>query len=189
MQAYLLSALVASSLLATSLSGCGGGGGSDSDSSFSGAASVSLDLSPSSIDTGDRTLVQLWVGDVHDNGVAIKLRYPSGLSYVTGTAKVVVDEDEVSIKPTVNVRTADRSTTYLVFFVPQKLFRESDEPYQGQARLIQLQLVGKTLVQEGLVEVDVDVNDARVADTEEFTVAKPEFVAADQQSITVLVGN
>ena len=188
MKAHLLTALMASSVVATSLVGCGGGGGSDSNS-FSGAATVSLNLTPSTIDSGDRTLVQIWVGDVHENGIALKLRYPSGLGYVSGTAHVIVDGDEVPIKPTANLKTADKGTTYLVFFLPQKLFQQAKQTYQGEAREIGLQLVGKSLVMDGLVEVDADVNDTRVADSDEFKVDKPDFSAADQQQITVQVGN
>jgi hypothetical protein len=44
-------------------------------------------------------------------------------------------------------------------------------------------------VQDGLVEVDADVDDPGVADTLEFNISKPEFLAEDQQSITVQVAD
>lgn len=188
MRSYLSIALLAGLAASMSLTSCGGGGGDDS-STFSGAATVSLDLTPSTIDSGDETLVKVWVGDVHKSGIALKFKYPSGLSYVFKSATLTVGEQEVSIKPRNNVITADEKSTYLVFYLSQRSFREDSEEYTGQPGLVQLRLVGKSRVNDGLVEVDADVDDPDVADSIEFNIAKPGFVAADQQSITVVVGD
>ena len=187
MRAYLTNALLACLATTTTLTGCGGGGGSDDSSTFSGAATVSLDLTPSTIDSGDETLIKTWVGDVHQNGIALKFKFPSGLSYVFESATLTVGEKEVDIKPRNNVVTADERSTFLVFYLSQRLFRQDSEEYNGEPGLVQLRLVGKSLVNDGLVQVDADVDDPNVADTIEFNVSKPEFVAADQQSITVVV--
>jgi hypothetical protein len=190
MRAYLSTALIACFATTTILAGCGGGGGgSDDSSTFSGAATVSLELTPSTIDSGDETLVKAWVGDVHPSGVALKFKYPSGLSYVFESATLTVGEEEVEIKPRNNVLTADEKSTFLVFFLSQRLFRQDSEEYTGQPGLVQLRLVGKSLVNNGLVQVDADVDNPDTADSIEFNVSKPEFAAADQASITVVVAD
>lgn len=184
------SVILTASLAATTfLTACGGGGGGGDTSTFSGAASVSIDLTPSTIDSGDETLVKVWVGDVHSSGIALKLKYPSGLGYVFQSATLTVGEKEIDIKPRNNVLTADEKSAYLVFYLSQRLFRQDSEEYQGEPGLVQLRLEGKSLVTNGLVEVDADVDDPDVADSIEFNVSKPEFVATDQQSITVVVGD
>ena len=189
MRSFLNIALLAGLAATTTLAGCGGGGGSDDSSPFSGAATVSLNLTPSTIDSGDETLVKIWVGDVHESGIALKLKYPSGLNYVFQSATLTIDEKEVDIKPRTNVLTADEESAYLVFYLSQRLFRQSSEEYNGEAGLVQLRLVGKSLVTNGFVEVDADVDNPDVADTIEFNASKPEFVAADQQTITVVVAD
>lgn len=189
MRSILSLALLAGLTVTTNLTGCGGGGGSDDSSTFSGAATVSLEATPSTIDSGDETLVKIWVGDVHQSGIALKLKYPSGLSYVLQSATLTVDEKEVDIKPRTNVLSSDEESTYLVFYLSQRLFRQSSQEYNGEPGLVQLRLVGKSLVTNGLVEVDADVDNPDVADSIEFNVSKPEFVAADQQTITVVVAD
>ena len=185
MRASLMLPLLALSL-AASLVGCGGGGGDDS-SDFSGAATVSLSLAPSDIDSGDRTLVSVYVGDVHANGIALKFRYPDGLVYVPKSSMLVVDEKEIKISPRVNVTSTDGGSTYLVYFLSQKLFKRVKEVYNGEPGTVQFQLVGKSAITDGLVEVDADVDDTNVDNDTEFNVATPEFLAEDMQSITVQV--
>jgi hypothetical protein len=166
--------------------GCGGGGGGDS-TDFSGAATVSLSLTPSVLDSGDRTQITVEVGDVHPNGIALKLRYPTGLAYVPKSATLLVGEKETDIAPRNVVTSTDGGSVYLVFYLPQKLFKRAKEIYSGEPGTVQLQLVGKSSVKDGLVEVDADVDDPTVNDNIEFNVATPEFLAEDQQSITVEV--
>lgn len=194
MRPYLTTTLLSAALLAgvavaIPLTGCGGGGGGSDSSTFSGAATVSLDLTPSTIDSGDETLVKAWVGDVHQSGIALKFRFPSGLRYVPESATLTVGEKEVDIKPRNNVLTTDEKSTYLVFFISQRLFRQPSQEYNGEPGLVQLRLVGKSLVNEGLVEVDADVNNPDVPDPVEFNVSKPEFTAVDQRTITVIVSD
>jgi hypothetical protein len=186
MRPSFITTVLLASLATTSLLGCGGGGGDDS-SDFSGAANVSMSLNPSTLDSGDRTLVRVEVSDVHLNGIALKFRYPAGLVYVPNSATIIVDEKETKIKPRVNAVTSDDESVYLVFYLPQKLFRRAGQEYAGEPGTVEVQLVGKGAVREGLVEVDADVDDPGVADTLEFNISKPEFLAEDQQSITVQV--
>ena len=167
------------------LHGCGGGGGDGSDESFSGAASVSIRVTPSDIDTGDRTQVELSVGDVNEVGVALKLRYPSGLRYVSGSATLTVESVEKKINPSVNISSQEAKISYLVFYVPQKSFRRPGEPYSGDPGTVTLQLAGKAQVQDGLVEVDADIDDPAKDNSEEFKITSPEFLADDQAPISV----
>lgn len=187
MRAYLSIALTLGLATTTILTGCGGGGGSDDSSTFSGAATVSVDLTPSIIDSGDETLVKAWVGDVHPSGIALKFKYPSGLNYVFQSATLTVGEKEVEIKPRTNVLTPDEKSAFLVFYLSQRLFRQDSEEYKGSPGLVRLRLVGKSLVNNGLVQVDADVDNPDVADSIEFNVSKPEFVASDEASISVVV--
>lgn len=169
-----------------SMTGCGGGGGGGSD--FAGAATVSLDVQPSQIDTGDRTQVSSQVGDVHSNGIALKYRYPTGLKYVHSTAFLTVQDKEYDISPTVNVVSNEDEAIYLIFYLPQKLFTTSGQEYNGQPGTVSFQLVGRSAVDDGLVEVDADVDDSSVDNNVEFDLANPEFVAEDQAYISVTAG-
>lgn len=171
--------------MSTSLLGCGGGGGGG-DNSFSGAASVSVDLTPSKIDSGDETRVQIWVGDVHPNGIALKVRYPVGLTFVVNSALLTIGDKTSRIKPRFDVVTSDKRSTYLVFFLPQRLFLPPKGDYQGEAGLVELRLRGLLRVRGGLVEVDADVNNTRIPDEVEFDINSPNFTPADQRSIEVV---
>lgn len=176
-------ALLASVTVA--LHGCGGGGGDGGSDSFSGAASVSIRVTPSDIDTGDRTEVELSVGDVSDVGIALKVRYPSGLRYVASSATLTVDNVEKKINPGANVTSQEAKISYLVFYLPQKSFRSPGETYNGEPGTITFQLSAKSQVQDGLVEVDADIDDPAKPNTEEFKITSPEFLADDQAPISV----
>lgn len=167
------------------LHGCGGGGGDGSDETFSGAASVSIRVTPSDIDTGDRAQVELSVGDVSEVGVAIKVRYPSGLRYVSGSATLTVETVEKKVNPSANVSSQEAKISYLVFYVPQKSFRRPGEPYSGDPGTLTFQLAGKSEVKDGLVEVDADIDDPTKDNSEEFKITSPEFLADDQAPISV----
>ena len=188
MRPSLLTTILLTSLSTTILCGCGGGGG-DSSSDFSGAANVSMSVQPSTLDSGDRALVSVEVSDVHPNGIALKFRYPSGLTYVPKSGSLFVDEKKATLKPAIIAISSDGESTYLVYYLPQKLFRRAGQQYAGDPGTVEFQLVGKSAVHDGLIEVDADVDDPTVSNTTEFNISKPEFLAEDQQGITVQVGN
>lgn len=188
MRSLLVSTTIVATLVSTALSACGGGGGSDDSGDFSGAANVTMSVNPSNLDSGDRALVRVELSEVHQNGIALKFRYPEGLVYVPNSGTLIVEEKETAIKPRVNAVTPDDEAVYLVFYIPQKLFRRAGQEYSGESGTVEIQLVGKTAVVDGLVEVDADVDDPGIADTLEFSMSKPEFLAEDQQSISVQVG-
>ena len=119
------------------------------------------------------------------SGIAVKFRYPLGLDYVKSSAALVVDEKTIKLTPTVNIDSDREESTYLVFYLSQKLFRRPGEPYNGDPGTLRFELVGKATVTDGLVEVDPDVDDPALKNTEEFSLQNPEFSAEDKASISV----
>lgn len=158
------------------LCGCDSGGGGGGDT-FVGAAELQLNASPSEIDTGDRTEVSIELSNVHENGILLKIRYPKGLSYVPGSALLLVDNQEIDIGPQKNV-TKD-NVTYLVYFLTAGQFGE-----EGEGTVV-FQLTGNSAITDGLIEADADVNDALVNDDKEFNVNEPEFGTEAQADISV----
>ena len=172
--------------LTITLSACGGGGGDDED--FVGAATVTLIVQPSQIDSGDRAQVTSRLGDVHETGIGVKFRYPTGLKYVAGSAFLKVGNKEYDITPAVNVESNEDDAQYLVFYLAQKLFQSGSQEYNGQQGTLTFQVVGRSEVEDGLVEVDPDVDDPEIDNSVEFDLANPEFVAEDDAPISVVVG-
>ena len=167
--------LITLALLALTLPACGsGGGGGDS---FIGAATVNVRTSPNRIDTGDRTLVNIDVSDMHEDGILLKVRFPSALAYVPGTAFLEINGNETDISPDKNV--ADSNRRFLVFFLDRS---DIDENQTGK---VIFQLVGNNTVSEGNIEVDADVNDSLIADEDEFSASSPEFGEESSASIEV----
>ncbi|MBN8550005.1 MAG: hypothetical protein J0M12_11875 [Deltaproteobacteria bacterium] len=166
-------------ICATSIIGCGGGGGGGgSGDGFVGAADSSIEVSPSSIDTGDRTQVTISLSSIHDNGIVLKVRYPKGLAYVPSSAFLNVNNKQVDIGPQKNQ--TKETYTYLVFFLTADQFGTD-----GEGEVI-FELVGNSAVEEGLVEVDADVNDPLTDDGTEFNVNKPEFGTEESADISVI---
>jgi hypothetical protein len=170
----------------SALFGCGGGGGGGSDSSYSGSADVQVRTTPSRIDSGDRTEVSIEVSNVNPNGIALKIRYPSGLQYVPSSAAILIDDKQAKISPTVNTPSPTDPETYLVFYLKQRQFRPAGQDYTGQTATVALQLVGVSAVNAGEVQVDPDVDDHAVSNDVEFNINHPQFVAESSASITVV---
>lgn len=168
------------------LSGCGGGGGGSGES-FVGAATVVVRTVPNKIDSGDRTRTTIEVGSVHENGVALKVRFPSGLRYVSGSSILEIDSREIDISPTVNSVSRAESQTYLVFYLPQNLFKRANEPYNGESGIVTLQLEGRSEVERGSIDVDADVDDPAENNADEFDIEDPEFISESSASIEVIV--
>ncbi len=175
-----------SALLVTSgLLGCGGGGGGGG-TTYSGAANVSIRATPSKIDTGSRTQVTIDISDVVESGIALKMRYPTGLKYVPSSAFLNVGEKEIDLTPTVNVDVSKDDETYLVFYMTQAQFKRSGQDYEGEQATMTVQLEGREAVQNGKIEVDPDVDDPAEDNATEFNVDTPEFEAEDSAPIEVV---
>jgi hypothetical protein len=180
----LFSVLLSATLLP--IVGCGGGGGGGGGDEFVGAANVSINSSPQQIDSGDRTRVSIELSDVHENGIAVKVRFPSGLRYVPSSSFLMVGEREIDISPTVNATDDTEDQTYLVFYLTQSQFRRSNQEYNGESGTLLIQLEGRKTVVDGEIEVDPDVDDPAEDNTIEFDLASPEFVSEASASITVV---
>lgn len=173
-------------LLTFALASCGGGGGGGGEGDFVGAARVSISSSPREIDSGDRTLVSIRLSDVHENGIAVKIRYPSGLRYVPSTSFLMVGERELDVSPSVNATDEKEDLTYLVFYLSQSQFRRSSQRYNGENGVLTVQLEGRDTVVEGEIEVDPDVDDPAEDNAIEFDLTSPEFVSEASSSISVI---
>jgi hypothetical protein len=174
------------SVLTFTLAGCGGGGGGGGEGDFVGAARVSISSSPRQIDSGDRTLVSVRLSDVHENGIAVKIRYPSGLRYVPSSSFLLIGERELDVSPTVNATDDKEDLTYLVFYLSQSQFRRSSQRYNGEQGVLTVQLEGRDTVAEGEIEVDPDVDDPAEDNANEFDLTSPEFVSEASSTITVI---
>ena len=164
------------------LGGCGGnGGGSD----FIGAAEVGINTSPPRIDTGDRTETAISISHVDDDGIILKVRYPSGLVYVLSSSFITLDgkKDRQELAPLKVEKIGDES--YAVYFLPQILFQGADKEYSGQGGTLTFQLEGVSRVTQGAIAVDADVDDPLIKNEEEFNINKPEFAAEDETFISV----
>lgn len=178
-----LLALCVASMLAITLSSCGGGGGSED--SFVGAANVTIRIQPSEIDSGDRLELSAELSNVHENGIALKFRYPEGLKYVASSAFIQIEKKEIDLTPLVN-QSSSENEIYLVFYIPQSSFRRGGQPYEGESGTVVLQLEGTDAISDGLVEVDPDVDDPDQPNATEFSIATPEFDAEDKAYVTVV---
>jgi len=164
--------------------GCGGGGGGGDD--FVGAANVSVSSSPNRIDSGDRTQVRIELSNVHEDGIAVKVRFSSGLRYVPSSSFLMIDEREIDVSPTVNATDDTEDQTYVVFYLTQSQFRRSSQEYNGESGTLLIQLEGRKTVIDGEIEVDPDVDDPAEDNATEFDLASPEFVSEASASITVI---
>ena len=123
-----ISFLIATTVLCTSLFGCGGGGGAllggggGNGDEFVGAATVNIRVSPNSIDAGDRAQVKIQIKNVIETGILLKVRYPTKLSYANKTARIKLDSDDVSTALDPNVTGETTDWKYLVFFLPRSAF-------------------------------------------------------------------
>lgn len=185
MNKFSLSLLLLTCATLSSLTACGsGGGGGDDD--FVGAANVSIEARPSHIDSGDRTKVMIGINEVHQNGIALKVRFPDGLRYVTESASLNAADRNIIVEPTVNASSKEGGDVYLVFYLSQSLFRLAGEEYRGEAGTLSLQLEGRSTVKDGKIQVDADVDDPAEDNSVEFDINNPEFAAEDQSTINVV---
>jgi predicted small secreted protein len=158
------------------LTACGGSGGGDD--TYAGAARVHITASPTKIDSGDRTKVSIDVSEVHENGIALKVRYPEGLSYVVDSAILEVNQREIDLAPAVN-ETID-GDVYLVIYITQSMIDE------GEQGTIVIELEGYDKVNDGRIAVDPDVDDPLVANATEFNAEDPQFDEEDGVDIQVI---
>lgn len=153
------------------------GGGSSGEGGFVGAGRVELTASPTSIDVGDRMEVKVRLQDVSEDGVIVKIKYADGLEYVLNSASLEVDSNDLDVGPAVNM--LKNKEVFLVFYFGQDLF---DDTATGT---LTFQLEGTDRVSNGEIEVDLDVDDPLIANTEEFDIENPEFQVEDAVGVNV----
>lgn len=168
------------------LAGCGGGSGDGASSDFVGAARVSVKCSPKEIDSGDRTQVSVTLSQVHENGVAVKMRFPVGLRYVPSSSYLMVGEREIDVSPTVNATSEAEDARYVVFYLTQEQFSRPNQDYNGDSGVLLVQLEGQKTVTDGEIEVDPDVDDPAEDNSTEFDINSPEFISEASASISVI---
>lgn len=161
--------------LISSLPACGGGGGGGGGGEDV-AALLSVSVSPGVIDTGDRTTVEVFIEQLNEDGAAVKVRFPTGLSYIAGSSVLEIDGDAIDVAPTNNV--SDASKNYLVYY-----FRKST--VGNDQAILRFKLSGTAAVASGEVEVDADLDDPNVSNQSEFVVTAPNFDAQGSDGITV----
>lgn len=162
--------------LACAVAGClGGGGGGGGD--FVGAAQVSITTQPRTLDAGDRTEVTSYISEVHEDGIALKYKYPAELKYVSDSALLIDDNVENDISP--GFESTVDGDTYLVFFLSQKRFGKD------RSGIVTFQLRAREEVAGKAIEVDADVDDPLVPNSSEFDKKDPLFSAEDQVDIEV----
>ncbi len=170
--------LISTALLFASLvplSNCGGGGGDDEE--FIGAAQVSLQVSPHKIDTGDRTELKIDISRIHQNGIALKIKFPKGLEYVPSSSFLTVREQDEDVSPTVNQ--GKESDVYLVYYITK------DQIGRDDFATLFLELEGTDGVEDGSIEIDPDVDDPAIDNAVEFNIDEPQFGSEEEASIEV----
>jgi len=160
------------------LIGCGGGGGGPSASAGNPAA-ASIQVSPRTIDSGDRSLVTVELRDIQvedSNGMIIKLVIPDSLDFLTTTPLFSRrDLDDVLI----DARTFNGSNVqYILFYVDM-----ASIPISRREAEISFLVEGTELLSPSTVAVDVDVTD--VDDRQTFSVNNPRFTALSSTTIEV----
>lgn len=157
------------------LTACGGGGGGGGE--FTGPAIVNVSSSATTIDTGDRVNVTVYIQEVNPDGIVLKIRTPLGLSYIVDSGSLTVNNIQLNIDPTANK--ADSTHNYLVYFLNRSIFGENN---MGEVRVI---FEGTAEIAEGEIEVDSDIDNPEISNTTEFDVTAPKFSAEDAQAIIV----
>lgn len=162
------------------LLGCGGSGGS-SDSDFVGAAESKLTIAPNTIDTGDRALARIELSNVYQDGIMLKVRYPLGLRFISGSTLLGLtkdDKDAREVAPTIIGAAKDQN--YLIYFINPKSSRKDDQKYY-----LSFEFEGTQKIRDGEIEIDADIDDPNIVNTLEFTLADPEFLAESSATINV----
>lgn len=167
------------SLVSCGFGGGGGGGGDGADSKDSlNPGNFTLFVSPSSIDTGDRTRVRLVLSDISSLGAILKIRFPENLDYVRGTSTVDINGIEAKLDP--NVVASSDGSTYVVYFLT------SSSLGTANAGEIGFVLRGAGAVLDGAIEADIDLDDPALRPSQKFSVTNPLFEVQQDQNIDVV---
>lgn len=156
---------------------CGGGGGGG-ENDFQGAARVFITASPTTIDTGDRMQVVIDISDIHPDGILLKIQFPRGLRYVQASSFFKIDQFTGDASPIFNVL-GQEENRFLVYSVKTSSFGERE---RGK---LHLELQGISEVESGEIQVDPDVDNPLIANSEEFDPNNPDFSPEDGLGVRV----
>jgi hypothetical protein len=170
-----LTSLIA--LFVSAVTSCGGGGGGSSND-FQGAARVFISASPIRIDTGDRMQVSIDISEIHPDGILLKIKFPLGLRYVQASSFFKIDAFTGDATPLANVIGAE-DNRFLVYSVKPSSFGEKE---RGKLHF-ELQGIGE--VESGQIQVDPDVDNPLIPNSEEFNANSPDFSPEDGLGIAV----
>jgi hypothetical protein len=162
--------------LSLNLASCGGGGGGGGGD-FLGAARVFIEARPVRIDTGDRMQVSIDISQIHPDGILLKIKFPVGLRYVQSSSNFTTNQETFDATPIFNVR--DEEIRYLVYAVKRSSFGEREK---GK---LNLELQGVSVTESGEIQVDPDVDNPLVPNSEEFSASDPDFSPEDGLGVAV----
>ncbi|MCB0325457.1 MAG: hypothetical protein KDD69_17865 [Bdellovibrionales bacterium] len=157
---------------------CGAGGGAGSRGDPVGPAFAEITVFPSVIDSGDRTDVEVFIDQIVEDAIAVKIGFPAGLQYVTESAMYEVGGELYDAGP--DAAGAGTDVSFVVFYIEPEDLLGGEESF-----FIHLQLVGVSDVADGRVGVDIDIDDPLVDNDEEFDPATPLYDAQDDDDIRV----
>lgn len=153
------------------------GGGSSGSGIDSGPASARISVTPSVIDTGDITIVEVILKDFIESSIVVKIRFPSGLRYVPESSVIVVDDIILDTGPEDIAETTDYG--YLVYYLDEYMF------YPRGYGTLKFVLAGIANVPDGKIGVDVDFDNLNIDNEEEFDPSNPLYDPLDETKIRV----
>lgn len=127
-------------------------------------------------------MVKVYLEDVHQDGILLKVRTPTELNYHSESAILTQASDFFRIRPIERGRGRvgdERNYNYLVFSLPRTLF-----DLENEAELT-FEMTADGVVEEGLIEVDADINNPLIEDRDEFQFSNPDFTPEDFVEISV----
>ena len=167
-------------ILCFALTSCGGGGGGGDQITPPPlvGAHVEIALSNDTIGVGDRFRTTVTLSDVDDNGVIVKIRFPSALFYIIDSSVLTADGESMAIEPFVGPRTTS-SETVMAYYFPRSAFGGSTE---GE---LVFNFRGGSVLESGKIEVDEDIHNPDKTLPQQFSIRNPLFSAEDSKDITV----
>lgn len=159
---------------------CAGVGDAGEESAPEGPAEVSLSVSPEKFDSGDRTIVKAVLKKFKRDAVIAKFRFPTALKYVGESSALIIGGVMFDVNPTDRI-TVD-SVVYMIYFLDRAELGSKDI---GRIEVV-FELEGRSSITDGIVAVDIDVDDEGTRNSREFDPTDPKFDA--QSQVTIQVG-
>ena len=121
--------------------------------------------------------VRIRLRDLGAFSVALKVKFPKQLRYISASSYLTVDDSDSRFDPA-NSETASGSS-YLVFYVNRNNLGDDENG------IVSFEVTGDKRVEDGLIEVDVDIDDPHHSNSSEFEPTDPKFDAQDAVTIQV----